>query len=198
MQAINAPLRKFAGCERGNFGIVFALVAVPVLGIAGMALDYSRISSTKESLQASVDAAITAAAVNGGRVEAMQHVVSDFIEANFDGEGVKVTTTVNSNDMRVEARYMLDLPVLAAVGKPRVEITASAEVESAAPLRDGSVQAAPAIGMEDLQRARRQFEHMTRRMPREMRDALHRDFENYLKQAQAGGNLPATGFHLSR
>jgi hypothetical protein len=52
--------------------------------------------------------------------------------------------------------------------------------------------------MEDLQRARRQFEHMTRRMPREMRDALHRDFENYLKQAQAGGNLPATGFHLSR
>jgi Putative Flp pilus-assembly TadE/G-like len=198
MQSIIRHARIFAGCERGNFGIVFALVAVPVLGIAGMALDYSRISSTKASLQASVDAAITAAAAAGGRVEAMQTTVSDFIAANFQGEGVKVTTTVNSNDMRVEARYMLDLPVLAALGKPQVEITASAEVESAAPLRDGSVQAAPAIGKQDLQRARERFEQMTRRMPREMRDALRRDFENYLKQAQATGDLPASGFHLSQ
>jgi hypothetical protein len=197
MQSIIRHARKFAGCERGNFGIVFALVAVPVVGIAGMALDYSRISSTRESLQASVDAAITAAAVNGGQVAAMQHTVSDFIDANFHGDGVKVTTTVNSSDMRVEARYMLDLPVLAALGKSQVEIIASAEVESVAPLRGGTVASSQAIPKQDLQRARRQFEHMTRRMPREMRDALQRDFENYLKQ-QATGNQPATGFHLSR
>jgi hypothetical protein len=35
-------------------------------------------------------------------------------------------------------------------------------------------------------------------MPREIRDALQRDFENYLKQAQESGELPATGFHLSQ
>ena len=62
MQSIIANVRAFARCERGNFGIIFALAAVPVLGVAGMALDYSRISSTRENLQASVDAAITAAA----------------------------------------------------------------------------------------------------------------------------------------
>jgi uncharacterized membrane protein len=198
MHQIFSDARKFAGCERGNFGIIFALVAVPVLGIAGAALDYSRISSTKESLQASVDAAITAAAASGGQAEAMQNMVSDFVLANFEGEGVKVTTMVNSNNMRVEARYTLDMPVLAAVGRPQVEITASAEVESNAPRRVGSVQTVPAIGKQDLQRARKHFEHMTRRMPREMRDALQRDFEDYLKQAQAAGELPATGFHLSQ
>ncbi len=198
MQSIIANVRAFARCERGNFGIIFALAAVPVLGVAGMALDYSRISSTRENLQASVDAAITAAAATGGRVEAMQHVVTDFVDANFEGEGVKVTTTVNTNDMRVEARYMLDLPVLAALGKPQVEITASAEVESETPLRGGSVANSHAIGKQDVQRARSQFDQMTRRMPREMRDALKRDFENYLKQAQAAGDLPARDFHLSQ
>ena len=81
----------------------------------------------------------------------------------------------------------LATPVLAALGKPQMEITASAEVESATPFREGSAASSPAISRQDVQRARRQFEHMTRRMPREMRDALQRDFESYLKQAQAGG-----------
>jgi Flp pilus assembly protein TadG len=198
MKSIINRARCLARCERGNFAIIFALAAFPVLGIAGMALDYSRIASTKDSLQASVDAAIIAAAANGGRTAAMQGIVADFVEANFDGEGVDITTTVNSNDMRVEASYTLTLPVLAALGKPQVEITASAQVESQAPLRDGSVSADKGIDSRDLQRARKRLEHMTRRMPREMRDALQRDFERYLKEAAAGRGAPSGNFHLSQ
>jgi Flp pilus assembly protein TadG len=43
---------------RGNIATVFALTLVPVLGLGGLALDYSRASSAKVRLQRAADAAV--------------------------------------------------------------------------------------------------------------------------------------------
>jgi Flp pilus assembly protein TadG len=50
--------------KRGSIAVIFSLTLIPVLGIAGVALDYSRMSGSKISLQKSVDAAAIAALAN--------------------------------------------------------------------------------------------------------------------------------------
>lgn len=197
-------LRRFARHESGNFAIIFSLAALPLAGLAGLALDYSRISSTKDKLQASVDAAIIAAAANGNKtggdkVSVMQNLVADFVEANFDEPGVKVNTVVDTYVMRVEARYTLDLPVMAAVGKPQTEIIVTAEVTSRVPLRGGAV-AAPGQAHEferQVRQARQKLMEATRTLPREMRESLEAQFNAHVRQARESGGSPSS-FHLSQ
>ncbi len=192
--AINA-LKRFFNNERGNFAIIAALSAIPLAGVAGLALDYSRMASTQDRLQASVDAAIVAAAASGDKVSAMQNLVEDFVEANFDETGVKVETVVDTYQMRVTANYTLDLPVMAALGKPQTQIVASAEVTSQTPLRGGAI-ALPGKGDIDKQIriAKQQLAEATRKMPAHQRDAVNAQFEALVKEARKKGG---GGFHIS-
>jgi Flp pilus assembly protein TadG len=194
-------LKRFAGNERGNFAIIGALCAIPLVGVAGLALDYSRIASTKERLQASVDAAIIAAAASGGGVNDMQLLAADMVEANFTEGDVKVETVVDTYRMRLEARYFLDLPVMAVVGKPETEIVVTAEVTSETPLRGGAIDA-PAAN-KDLQKqiksARRQFSQSLRQLPRHMRDEYEAQFDAAIRQLEQQAAGAGNGdFHLSK
>ena len=54
-------MRRFLNCTRGNFAIAFAVAIVPVLGAAGMAVDYSRALNMQTFLQAQTDGAALAA-----------------------------------------------------------------------------------------------------------------------------------------
>ena len=55
-------LRRFFRNPNGNFAITFAIVSVPLFGMAGLALDYSRMVSTRNSAQEAADSAVLAAA----------------------------------------------------------------------------------------------------------------------------------------
>jgi len=45
----------FAGAKRGNVAVIFAITLVPVLGLIGAAIDYSRANSARSSMQAALD-----------------------------------------------------------------------------------------------------------------------------------------------
>lgn len=45
----------------GNVAVIFALICVPLVGVAGAALDYSRLASERSQVQESIDAALLAA-----------------------------------------------------------------------------------------------------------------------------------------
>lgn len=201
-QLIATAARRFQACERGNFAVIAAVMAIPLVGLTGVAVDYSRIESTRGRLQSSVDAAIVAAAASGEKVASMQALASDFVEANFAEPGVMVETTVDNYSMRVDAVYRLDLPVMAAFGKPQVEIKASAQIDSKIALRGGSAQsgasAKPQSEDPRIRRARRQLEEATRKMPGDLRQAHLREFEAMLKQMQQADGGNASTFHLSR
>ncbi len=190
MFATAKTLRAFISCRCGNFGIIFALAAVPILGIAGLALDYSRISSAKDRLQSSVDSAIVAAAASGAEVAQMQTIVADFVEVNFGEAGVEVETTINSHDMRVQATYALDLALLSAIGKPQAQIVAEAELQSDTPLRGGAVASqVPGLDSKQLERVRR----MLKGMPPEMRRKLEAGIDAAIAEAGRNGR-----FHIYR
>ncbi|KJC60252.1 pilus assembly protein TadG [Bradyrhizobium sp. LTSPM299] len=57
MRTLMSILRRFRRDRSGNVAIVFALLAVPVLGAVGCAIDYSRANQIRSKLQSAADAA---------------------------------------------------------------------------------------------------------------------------------------------
>ena len=49
-------IRDFGGARGGNVTLTFALALLPLVGIAGSAVDYSRGNSAKAAMQAAADA----------------------------------------------------------------------------------------------------------------------------------------------
>ena len=47
--------RRFRRAERGNVAIIFALAFIPIVGLIGAAVDYSRLNAARTSMQAAVD-----------------------------------------------------------------------------------------------------------------------------------------------
>jgi Flp pilus assembly protein TadG len=58
-------LYQLVQSKRGNVGLLFALVAVPLVGLAAMATEFSRLGMIRSDLQGAVDAAALAAAKAG-------------------------------------------------------------------------------------------------------------------------------------
>jgi Flp pilus assembly protein TadG len=50
-------LERFIPCKRGNVAVTFAIVLVPLLGFVGAAVDYTRASSARSSMQVALDSA---------------------------------------------------------------------------------------------------------------------------------------------
>ena len=57
MRILMSILRRFRRDRSGNVAIVFALLAVPMLGAVGCAIDYSRANQIRSKLQSAADAA---------------------------------------------------------------------------------------------------------------------------------------------
>ena len=65
-QRIKELVRRFAGEQRGNIAVVFALSVVPMVGFVGAAVDYSHANSVKVAVQAALDATALMLAKNAG------------------------------------------------------------------------------------------------------------------------------------
>ncbi|MDQ0420813.1 hypothetical protein J2045_001837 [Peteryoungia aggregata LMG 23059] len=67
-------LGEFWRDRRGNFGMMTALVLVPIIGVAGLAIDINNALTVRSTLQAAADAAAIAAVgeVSAGVMQAMQ------------------------------------------------------------------------------------------------------------------------------
>lgn len=55
-------IRRFRRDEGGNFLMLFGLALVPLLGVVGVAIDYSRASNARQALNAAIDSAALMAA----------------------------------------------------------------------------------------------------------------------------------------
>jgi hypothetical protein len=122
-----ACLRNFAAHESGNIGVVFAFVIVPVLGLAGAALDYSRATSFKAKLQNAVDET------------ALRSFDSD--EERLSGANVRlallgpafqsVTIVEDDDEIEVSARGLVRTTLLSVLGIDEIPVAARARVAAA-------------------------------------------------------------------
>jgi Flp pilus assembly protein TadG len=132
-------LRRFADDRRGAVAIIFTLSLLPLLGMVGAAVDYSRISNIRTKLEGGLDAGLLVAAkealdkgetqVSRDRVEAVLRAVAGNSAQDVLND-VAVETVVRDGARRAVARYTAEVPTVFApfVGMDRVALAGRAEI----------------------------------------------------------------------
>ncbi|WP_099866917.1 pilus assembly protein [Pararhizobium haloflavum] len=119
----------------GNFSALFALSLPVVLLSAGVALDVSRLSAAKNSLQNSVDASLMAASKLQEAPESRELFFTDYLTASASGDPFLLNiqsdfkADIGANYIATEAEASADVPltIMHAFGQSgRVSVSASA------------------------------------------------------------------------
>lgn len=98
-------LKSFASNRSGNFGMMAALLSLPLFGAAALAVDYVNAASHRASIQNAVDAAVLAAAASGKKTEKEMRVVAEkALLSNVDkelGDTLEISGFVLTSDGQV-------------------------------------------------------------------------------------------------
>src|SRR5215204_1186558 len=97
-------LQRFRNADQGNVGMVFALSLLPVVGMAGGALDYTRATTTRQKLQAATDmAALGAATANSVSSDAQRIALAQSLFKANDTSGATVSASAAGDKVTVVA-----------------------------------------------------------------------------------------------
>lgn len=104
-------VKSFAQSRRGNFGMMFAITAVPMIAAVGLVVDYSLMSNKQSELQNAVDSAVLLAGNyywENGTLPSKAYVDS-ILNSNFDGPSQTVQLYMTENEeIYLEARTNTD------------------------------------------------------------------------------------------
>lgn len=117
-------LSRFAACRRGSVGIMFGLSAIPLFGLLGMAVDFSRVAGARYKVQDAVDAAMLAAgraaqitmtdpataAKNAAEAYFATAVPSDIIVTQSE-----ITINATSTELTMRVTYWVRTPIVSVL-----------------------------------------------------------------------------------
>ena len=142
--ARNSAWTKFIRASSGNVAMMFAVILLPLLGFAGVALDYSRAALTRTDLREAADAGLLAAvrAMNEDKelsIEEATEVARRYFDANYPNKGeIAIKGFVLAFNEATET-YSLDVDgavettLLGIFGRPDLAIDIITEAKVAAP-----------------------------------------------------------------
>lgn len=119
--------KKMKKDERGTTGILFAMLAVPLFALMGVAVEYARVLNSRETVQQSLDAAVLAAR-NSDPVE-QAAVAQKFFKSNLKKGLANATATFQKNadgDLEGTGVAYVRTPIAGMVNKGTIKITAFA------------------------------------------------------------------------
>jgi Flp pilus assembly protein TadG len=141
-QALLKRLRALRSDRRGNVSIMFALSLVPMFGLIGLAVDYSRAVGVRTSMHAAIDAAalMLSKEAYGLTPEQLQTKATQYFTANFqqpEGKDLVVTPTYTSPTpgnwtLTIKVTAKVDTLVMRWVSFQGSGITAPSQMELAA------------------------------------------------------------------
>jgi len=130
-------LRDFRRAKGGNVAIIFALSAIPIVGLMGAAVDYSRANSAKVAIQAAIDATgltLSKEAQKLGNDELNKKAL-DYFLANFnrpDANNVKITAAfadLNDGKYKLNISGTAQVPAtLTGLWKDKMNVGADTQV----------------------------------------------------------------------
>lgn len=129
-------LRRFGADRSANFAIISALLSVPLILAAGLAVDYTRYSASNRHLQELTDAAALAMAVSKEQDAAkLTQIGLDAVEANRDpqrAENVRVVALkVSADDVDLELAGDIPATFMGVAGYGRLPSRTSALAQRA-------------------------------------------------------------------
>ena len=130
-------LAELLQCNRGNVAMMFGLAIIPLVGLVGAAIDYSRANDARTGLQVALDAAALSLSKDAQKLttEQLQTKARSVFDANFHNSNVKnikvtpIFTTIadGSYSLKLSATGTVDTTV-AGIWQPTIDIGTSTEV----------------------------------------------------------------------
>lgn len=114
----------------GSVAFIFALALVPIFGLAGASIDYSRAAAARTRLQTALDAAVLAAAMNGRTPELAQAAFQGAFASHPIGSAGRATATLDMSEptlIRGSATASVATSFLGILGVPAFNISAKSE-----------------------------------------------------------------------
>lgn len=138
-------LKHFSSDQRGVVAIIFGLAAIPVIGLTGASLDYSRAANVQTQLQGALDASVLSAAHQRDMTDAeVETYMRAQIEAHMSGAHGAGSLVLNivrggeDNLLVATASMQIDTSILGIIGVNHIEIG----VDSAVTADFGSLEIA--------------------------------------------------------
>jgi Flp pilus assembly protein TadG len=133
MLGLISKLKKFRLGESGAVAPIVAVVAVPLIMAAGVAVDYGNAVSIQAKLQAAVDAAALAAGREANLTDAeLRRIAEDYFHSNFGSPAntgtPSLTLSVNGDDLNVRGQVEVHNYLTKVAGFDTTLISASSEV----------------------------------------------------------------------
>lgn len=167
-------LRKFSDDARGAAAIVFAMLAVPVLGLSLAALDFSRAQGTKTEIQNAADAAAGAGAQMLGLPHTeIEDAVRGYMRSNLpdNRRDLDFVLTFAPDDQSLTLKIDTQVPtsILGIVGVTTIAVHVESTVERPAivpeaPAHRGVVPDVPDVIAQPLPRHLQQVEAAVRKI----------------------------------
>ena len=105
----------------GSISTSFALALIPILGMAGVAVDYTGAASARAHLQARTDAAALQVAKRAPTSEEAQKLAQVFLAADADGF-TNITATVSKGAVTVSATKQVKTQVVNILGFDEIQV----------------------------------------------------------------------------
>ena len=130
-------LRAFRQQTGGNTALTFGLALIPVFGLVGAAVDYSRANATRTAMQAALDSTALMLAREVGSTPLTADQITQKASAYFanlfkrpEAQNVQLVSTFDpaTNRMVITASAMVDSTVARVIGVKQVPIGTTSEV----------------------------------------------------------------------
>lgn len=128
-------LRALRSDERGNVLIMFGFALVPVIGLTGATIDYSRATAARQVLNAAVDSAALMAARDAAKLSdaELRSRIDKWIVANLHGDAAKgftsATTVIDrtARTIAIDAKLDVDTSLTRVLGKDAMTISSKSQ-----------------------------------------------------------------------
>jgi Flp pilus assembly protein TadG len=114
-QKLRATAVRFVGERQGNVAVIFALSAIPILTFVGAAIDYTRATNARSSMQAALDSTalmlskdLSAGTINSSQISSKASAYFSALYTNRDAQSPSVTATYTAPSGSTPASIKLD------------------------------------------------------------------------------------------
>lgn len=133
--ALRRRLHAFRSDRRGNVLIMFGFALVPMIGLVGAAVDYSRASTARQMLNAAVDSAALMAARDAAKLtdSQLRTRIDQWIRANLNGDaadtfgGATITIDRTARTVDIAANLDVKTTLIRVLGQDKVAVNSSSQ-----------------------------------------------------------------------
>jgi Flp pilus assembly protein TadG len=134
LSRVRDAARRFIGADRGNVAVIFAVAAVPIISFVGAAIDYSRASNARSSMQSALDSTalmlskdLTDGIVKPADISSKAQTYFNALYTNTEAYSVSINATYTQSsatlgsNVQVSGSGVIDTQFLRVVGFPHLD-----------------------------------------------------------------------------